>query len=142
MKKLTTTFLLAIFLITACSKKDKTASKSELLTSGTWKITGSDEDGDGNGSYEIDNYAFFPDCFKDNYFTFHASGILEMNEGPTKCDAADPQTVTGNWQLTQNETHIKIDTDEWKLEELTATTIRWKEEYMGGGSARVTFTKR
>jgi hypothetical protein len=65
-----------------------------------------------------------------------------MNEGPTKCDAADPQTETGNWQLTQNETHLKVDGDEWILQELTTTTLRWKEEYGGGRSARVTFTKR
>lgn len=142
MKKFITTALLMIILVTACSKKDKTASKSELLTSGTWKLSAAEEDNDGNGTYEIDNYAFFSDCFKDNYFTFQTNGILEMNEGPTKCDPADPQTETGNWQLTQNETHIKVDADEWILEELTNTTLRWKEVYGGGRSSRVTFTKR
>ena len=65
-----------------------------------------------------------------------------MNEGPTKCAPGDPQTETGNWQLTQNETHLMVDGDEWILQELTTTTLRWKEEYAGGRSARVTFTKR
>ncbi len=142
MKKTICSFALLTLFFAACSKKDKTQSKSELLTSGTWKLTAAEEDADGNGTYESDNYAFFADCFKDNYYTFQTSGILEMNEGPTKCAPADPQTETGAWQLTQNETHLKIDGDEWILQELTTTTLRWKEEYGGGRSSRVTFTKR
>lgn len=142
MKKFIPAALVLIFLVTACSKKDKTASKSELLTSGTWKLIAAEEDADGNGTYETDNYVFFDDCFKDNFYTFRTNGILEMDEGPTKCSPTDPQTETGNWQLTQNETHIKIDADEWILVELTNTTLRWKEDYGGGSSGRVTFTKR
>ncbi len=46
------------------------------------------------------------------------------------------------WQLTQNETHLKIDTDEWKLEELTTSILKWKEGYSGGRSSLVTFVKR
>jgi len=136
--------LAAIFsmLTIGCSKEDSNPSKQDLLTSGTWKLTAVEADEDANGSYETDRYAGFSDCFKDNYITFRSSGELELNEGPTKCDPGDPQTMTSSWQLTQNETHLVFANDEYKLEELSASTLKWKEEYAGGRSAFVTFTKR
>ena len=143
MKK--TFFLPALFLVLlviSCNKKDSTMSKTQLLTSGSWRLTAVVSDNDANGTYETDDFAGFPDCFKGNYYTFFSNGSAELNEGPTKCDPMDPQTETATWQFTQNETHLKIDTDEWKLEELTASTLKWKEEYAGGRSALVTFTKR
>jgi hypothetical protein len=135
-------FLFLLF--AACSKKDKVAvaSKTELLTSGSWKPSAVVLDDDGNGSYETDVYAGFSDCFKDNYWTFKTNGALELNEGPTKCDPIDPQIEAGTWRLTQNETHLAINSDEWILQELTASTLKWKEEYSGGRSSLVTFTKR
>ena len=136
--------LFLILLLAGCSKKDKVAvaSKTDLLTSGSWKPTAIVSDDDGNGSYETDVYAGFSDCFKDNYWTFKTNGALELNEGPTKCSPTDPQTEAGTWQLSQNETHLAINSDEWILQELTASTLTWKEEYSGGRSSLVTFTKR
>lgn len=131
-----------ILLIAACNKKDTAASKTELLTSGSWKLTAVMADNDANGTYEADEYAGFSDCFKDNYYTFRANNELELNEGATKCDPADPQTETATWQLTQNETHLAFGPDEYKLEELTISTLKWKEDYSGGRSSLVTFTKR
>ncbi len=140
------TFLLAIIIFTnvRCKKDDdeKMLSKTELLTSGTWKLTAVVSDNDANGSYETDEFAGFSDCYKDNYYTFQSNGILELNEGPTKCSPADSQTETATWQLTQNETYLKINTDEWKLEELTTSILKWKENYSDGRSSLVTFTKR
>ena len=134
--------LFLILLLAACNKKDTAPSKTELLTSGTWKLTAVVADEDGNGTYETDRFATFLTCFTDNYYTFSSNGILELNEGPTKCNPADPQTETSTWQFTQNETYLKIDNDDYLLEELTASTLKWKEEYAGGRSALVTFTKR
>ncbi len=134
--------LFFILLLAACNKKDKAASKTELLTSGTWKLTAVISDNDGNGTYETDDFATFFPCFTDNIWSFGASSVVTLDEGPTKCNPADPQTETGTWQLTQNETYLKINGDEWKLEELTTSTLKWKEEYAGGRSALVTFTKR
>jgi hypothetical protein len=145
MKKLISIYTIFLFLLlAACSKKDKVAvtSKTDLLTSGTWKLTALVSDDDGNGSYETDVYAGFSGCFTDNYWTFKANGQLELNEGPTKCDPIDPQIQAATWQLTQNETHLAINSDEWILQELTASTLKWKEEYSGGRSSLVTFTKR
>jgi hypothetical protein len=142
MKSFLTSTTIFTLLIISCSKKDSNQSKKDLLTSGSWKLTAVVADDDGNGTYEIDRFTGFSDCFKDNYYTFQNNGILELNEGPIKCSLTDPQTETATWQLTQNETHLKIDTDEWKLEELTTSILKWKEEYSGGRSSLVTFVKR
>lgn len=142
MKSFLITTAIFSLLIFSCSKKDSNLSKKDLLTSGSWKLTAVVSDDDANGSYETDEFARFLDCYKDNYYTFQSNGALELNEGPTKCSPADSQTETATWQLTQNETHLKINTDEWKLEELTASILKWKEEYSGGRSSLVTFTKR
>ena len=141
-KSISITALFFILLFVACNKKDTATSKTELLTSGTWKLTAVVADEDGNGTYETDRFATFLPCFIDNIWSFGASSVGTMDEGPTKCNPADPQTETYTWQLTQNETYLKIDNDEWKLEELTTSTLKWKEEYSGGRSAIGTFTKR
>jgi hypothetical protein len=142
MKSLLICTIIFTLLIISCSKKDSNLSKKDLLTSGTWKLTAVVADDDANGSYETDRYANFLDCYKDNYYTFRSNGELELNEGPAKCDPIDPQTETATWQLTQNETHLVFGFDEYKLEELTASILKWKEDYSGGRSSLVTFTKR
>ena len=134
--------LFFMLLLAACNKKDTAASKTVLLTSGTWKLTAVVSDNDANGTYETDDFATFSPCFTDNILSFSASSIVTQDEGPTKCNPADPQTETTTWQFTQNESYLKIWNDEWKLEELTTSTLKWKEEYAGGNSALVTFTKR
>ncbi|HMJ46525.1 MAG TPA: lipocalin family protein [Ferruginibacter sp.] len=145
MKKIVSiTAMFTILLITACSKKDKElpVSKVQLLTSGTWKLTGVLSDNDGNGTYEENAYAGFLDCYKDNYYTFRVNYELELNEGLTKCAPSDPQTEMGNWQLTNNETNLVINTDPYSLEELNSNTLRIKETFGGNRSSMITFTKR
>lgn len=144
MKK--TIFLFAtafIFFCTSCKKENvKTQSKTELLTTGSWKITAAVSDNDGNGSYETNDFASFPPCFVDNIFTFKTNGQLELDEGPTKCDVLDPQIETVAWQLTNNEANIVVANDTYDLTELNTTTFKIKENFPGGGSSVVTFTKR
>ena len=142
MKSLLICTTIFTLLTISCSKKDSDLSKKGLLTTGSWKLTAVMADNDSNGTYETDVFATFSDCFKDNFYTYRSNGELELNEGPTKCDPIDPQTETASWQLTQSETHLKINSDEWKLEELTTSALKWKEDYSGGRSTLVTFTKR
>ena len=142
MKKVIFLTALTVLFITACSKKDTTISKTQLLTSGTWKLTAVVSDNDADGTYETDDYTGFPDCYKDNFYSFHTNGVLEMNEGPLKCDPTDPQTETTNWQLINNDVNLVIWNDTWEVLELTNTTLKWKEAYPGGRSGLVTFTKR
>ena len=145
MKKTIFLFTAAFFLFftPACKKdKDKTQSKTELLTTGSWKVTASVTDNDGNGTYETNEFALFPACFVDNIFTFKTNGQLELDEGPTKCDVMDPQIETVAWQFTNNEMNIMVDSDTYDITELNTTTFKIKENLSGGRSSVVTFTKR
>lgn len=142
MKKTTVcTALLFMLAIMACNKKNDSPSKTEILTSGTWKITSMMEDADGNGSYETEFFTALPACYQDNYYIFKTSGQTELNEGASKCDPADPQIETGTWQFSQNETRLTIDGDEYIIDALTNTTLRVKDDVATFGMM-VTFTKR
>ena len=132
-----------IFLfLTACSKKEDTLSNTEKLTSGTWKNTAAMYDNDGNGTYETDEYANIAACYKDNYFTFFTGGTMEINEGPAKCDPADPQTETITWQFSNNETSITIGGDTYELLELNNSALKLKQVLGAGRSALIIFAKR
>lgn len=141
MKKLLFPLLSLLFFV-ACSKKDKDPTRTELLTSGSWTLTGSELDDDGNGTYEIDLYPFFDACFKDNFITFHSNGVKVDDEGVTKCDPNDPQTENSNWQLNTDGSILTVDGETYDVLELTQSTLRIKDSYSGGRSNRVTFTKR
>lgn len=142
MKPLFVYTVVFILLLTSCSKKDSVASKEDLLVSGSWKLIGAAEDNDANGTYETDAFAGFLDCFKDNYYTFSSKGELELNENTTKCDPGDPQTMSIDWEFTQNETHLMVGADEYAIEELTASSLKLKQDLAGGRSSLTTFTKR
>jgi hypothetical protein len=143
MKKLSLLLLLSA-LFFACKKDNnngKSLSKTEIVTTGTWKITAIVSDNDGDASKETNEYAMFPSCNKDDYYTFKVGGVLERNEGPTKCDPIDPQIDNRAWQLTQNETKLVIDGDEYIIDELTTTTLRFENVEASYGTM-FTMTKR
>jgi hypothetical protein len=136
--------LLLVILCTAC-KKDEPVSiqtKTELLTDGSWIISSILSDADGNGSYESDDFALFPDCYKDNFYTFKEDLEVEMNEGAMKCDPMDPQISSIVWTFTSNETSIVIDTDTYRVAELSNNTLKLKQEYGNNKNTMLTFTKR
>ena len=138
-------FIFAAFFImvqVACHKKDETQSKTSILTSGSWILTAATHDNDGNGSYETDDLAGFTSCFTDNIWTFLSNGKLQMDEGATKCDPGDPQTENVNWQLTNNEATLVIEGDSYSIEELSNSTLRFKQTLGGNRSSMVTFKKR
>lgn len=103
---LLTIFLLGlVFLfIEGCSKeKDQPPAKTntQLLTQGTWKFSGATVGGSDVGP-------FLQTCQKDNILTFAAAGTGILDEGPTKCNAGDPQTNSFTWNFQTNETVLFI----------------------------------
>jgi hypothetical protein len=142
--KIRTILTAAIFglLLIACKKKDTAISKSDLLISGTWKLTAVVSDDDGNGTYETNEYASFPVCFTDNFYAFHSTHKFVYDEGPTKCDPLDPQTDEVSWQLADNEATLMIDSDPYSILQLDNQTLRVKEDLGSNRSTMTTFTKR
>ncbi|MGQ0737545.1 MAG: lipocalin family protein [Bacteroidota bacterium] len=91
-----------LFLFSSCDKDDNTPkTKRELLTQASWKfksatINGSDASG------------LIATCEKDNILFFAAAGTGNINEGATKCNATDPDSVPFTWSFSQNETVINL----------------------------------
>src|SRR5678815_4628194 len=144
--------LAALLSLIACAtfviscKKDKennaTKTKTELITAGTWKrtalISTPAYDWNANGVSDTDVLKIMFPCEKDNFDRYLANGMIETDEGPTKCNPTDPQTWTVTWRFADNETKLIFDgTDEYTLLELTATTLKFQSTFVENG---VTYT--
>jgi hypothetical protein len=133
-----------VILFQACKKdeKDTPKTKTELITTGTWKMTANTInpaiDIDFDGDTETNLFDFLEGCFKDDFTTFKTNGTAEGNEGASKCDSADPQTYSLTWSFASNETKLNIDGDEYNLVELTGTKLKISYSLVDNG---VTYTQ-
>ena len=118
--------MLAYTLLLSCKKGDGGPSKTENLTTGTWKLTGYMTDHQKDGVYEENTYAILADCEKDNLYTFMSSGNMTKDEGPTMCIPGNPQTVTQPWNFQDNENSLHFLGVRHTIEELSATTMKLK----------------
>ena len=139
-------FLIAMVGIVSC-KKDRddigSKTKTELLTTGTWKYTSCiispAYDYYGNGNAVTDIFAIMQPCEKDDFEEFHTNGIWEYNEGPTKCDPSNPQIIYSEpWSFTANETKVIVGGVECTILELTETTLKLRYSFEDAG---VTYTE-
>ena len=140
-------FLLIITgIITFSCKKDKkettVKTKTELLTTGTWKFTAAvitpayDYYGDGNSVTDI--FSIMKPCEKDDYEIYKTNGIWEYHEGPTTCYPLNPQEFSDSWHFAANETKLVVGTDEISILELTATKLKLRYTFEDAG---VTYTE-
>ncbi|MCX8019331.1 MAG: lipocalin family protein [Chitinophagaceae bacterium] len=135
-------FLLTLFLIGISScKKDKQKSKTELLVQASWKLSNVKANGN-------DVTSSIPACLRDNILTFEANGSGNVNEGPTKCNASDPNTYSITWSFRNGETQIQINpaiipggSDIFSLDKLTETELVLSQNVQTGASTtNMTFT--
>jgi hypothetical protein len=138
-------FISASLVIVSCHK-DKDSSiaktKTELLTSGSWKrtalISNPAYDWYANGVFATDVLSVMWPCEKDNIETYKTNGMVETNEGSTRCNPSDPQIWSVTWKLADNETKLIWDgTDEYTLMELTENTLKFQSTFVENG---VTYT--
>jgi Lipocalin-like domain len=91
------------FSFTACDKDDTPAnqkSKEELIAQGTWKYKSASTSGA--------PYTGFATCQTDNVLDFNSNGTGVVDEGSTKCNLADPQTIPYTWSLINGKTEIQL----------------------------------
>jgi len=75
---------------------------------GTWTLTSYTSDKpiltrNGETTTDIIKAEGIPPCGLDNLYTYKADGTYTVDEGPTKCDPADPQTLySTRWTLNGN----------------------------------------
>ncbi|MDO7885897.1 lipocalin family protein [Hymenobacter cheonanensis] len=113
MKKLSLLFLAALAL-GSCKKNDdnspSSASKTDLLTAKSWRISAQTYSVAVNSGTPTvsDEYASSPACERDNFLKFNTNKSLTADEGATKCSPSDPQTQSGSWDLTTNDTKLTL----------------------------------
>jgi hypothetical protein len=108
MKKQMLTIATFAFLATgffSCDKDKAPAvkTKAELLSTGTWKFSSATVGG-------TNVSAFLQTCQKDNILTFVVTLTGTLDEGPSKCNASDPQTTPFTWSFMSNETILHVST--------------------------------
>ena len=144
MKHLLLGGLLAAALLTACQKAatDPAApgpsAKTSALLGKRWGLTAATVQ---QGSVVQDAYAQLPACHKDDYLRFNDDRTLEANEGPRKCDSADPQSRPGKWELIDNESKLLLTTSLFgtggavipEVVELSATRMTLRGTIVDGG---------
>lgn len=123
---------LALVFASAC-KKDDDKSRTDLLTQPEcWSITKIEV-------YDATTDRWFPDqiddCDKDDCYKFNTDGTYVFNEGLVKCNPDDPETYTGDWSLSADETELTYGVGGINLTqsivELTEGTLVLEDEAFG-----------
>jgi hypothetical protein len=132
-----------------CSKKDSSPKINADLIIGDWTISALNYspmyDFDGDGLKESNAYSKMEPCEKDDIYSFLTGGTWKRDEGASKCDPSDPQIVTGNWQLSTNQTTMNIDGDNLEIKFLSNTTLTLESTFMEMGvsyTQTITFQRK
>jgi hypothetical protein len=148
--KTLSTFIIATTLglaVVGC-KKDSTdtpapaATKTAMLTAKSWRVTDVKISG-----ISVFNSPLVDACYKDDVYKFNANKSLTFDQSTLKCDPTAPATRNGTWDLTTNETKLKItdpdgDSEEGTIATLTSTSlVVTSPDYAGTGiAAELTYT--
>src|ERR1043165_2803289 len=125
--------LIAVTVTAVSCKKEgsqsKQKTKTELLTTGSWKRTGLTSapayDWYGDGNYATDLLSVMKVCESDNFDTYKSNGTGDTDEGATLCNQSDPQAWPFTWEFADNETKLVLDYFvEYTLVDLTETTLK------------------
>ena len=110
--KLFILFVILTFIL-SCKKKNSdlnptTQTKTSLLIQQTWKFNNAGLDPNKDGSIDQDISSFISPCLTDNTVSFSNNYSGTADEGASKCNANDPQTIPFTWGFLNNETVINI----------------------------------
>lgn len=134
---------------TACNNDDEDpkTTKTNLLTSGSWKVSTSTVspaiDINGDGTTETDLTPFIKACTKDDVTNYKADKTYTEEEGATKCNPNDPQVfTTGTWTFTDNETKLTVTPSgasptTYSIMELSGNTLKVSDTFT---DSTVTYT--
>jgi hypothetical protein len=102
--------LLIFFAVTGCKKKSVPLTNSQLLNQKPWKYKAAGIDLDKNGTIDnaLPSTALQP-CMLDNTYVFNSNGTGTIDEGATKCNSTAAQTSPFNWNFSDNETYINLE---------------------------------
>ncbi|MFC5271066.1 DUF5004 domain-containing protein [Adhaeribacter terreus] len=142
-----------VFIFTACDNDDEDVNpnRTQLLTSGSWKITSSTVnpalDFNGDGTIETDLTQFIKACTLDDITIYRSDKTYSEEEGATKCDPADPQVFrSGTWALGNNDTELTTTASNtssattYKITEISSNTLVLSQSVADSTGTTYTFT--
>ena len=123
---------IALFFLHSC-KKDSVKSKTDLITASSWKLTARTVDPAINigGKMVTDYYAEMDTWDKDDFLTYLKDGNAILDDGPTKENPSDPQTVTFSWAFNADETVINQHGEPYSIDQLDENTLMIHETIDG-----------
>ena len=107
--------LISSMCFTACDKdnddEDKEKTNMDKITLSAWKYDKAmlDVNKDGTGDIPVPD-SELEACERDNLITFKADNTGTIDEGPSKCNSSDPQSLGFTWAFKNNETVINFPT--------------------------------
>lgn len=116
MKIFSSLFLLMLLSVAflSCQKESDSnnggaQTNTDYITSSAWVYQSSGVDVDKNGTIDqsLEDLGV-PSCSLDNTLTFKKDGTATADEGATKCDPADPQSTSFNWNFADGEKSLEI----------------------------------
>jgi hypothetical protein len=139
--------LLALVVGMISCKKDDDKSNTDMLTGKYWiftSLTISPAVMIG-GTPLTDWWSQVPACQKDNLMKFDTPNVFTDDEGASKCDPNDPQTITGTWAFNADETVISITEDgqttSFNVIDLSDSDIKMtNSQVMDLGSGPISYT--
>lgn len=99
-------FFVSLLILGACNSDSNPSEVESKLTAGVWleKEHWLDEDNDGMLTLtEYDN-----DCNTDDEYHFESGGNFKFNDGANLCEPGFPVAISGNWQLSNNDTYLQL----------------------------------
>jgi hypothetical protein len=97
---------LFLALVCGCNKNNQPpVSRTALLTGATWKFDTAGIDLNMDGTVDFADTTIQP-CQKNNTYSFKSDSTGTMDEGATKCNSTDPQTVGFHWAFNASQTVI------------------------------------
>ncbi len=119
-------FLIVCFCLwTSCNKDEKTTI--EILAAHTWKISAATISpgitNPANGSLITDLLGFVGGCLGDNLYSFTLDGKYIDDEGPTKCNPADPQLSTSTLTISADGKTFTADGTVYTFESIAENKI-------------------
>ena len=116
------------------------ATRVQMLSAKKWQLRTSTIEAP--GQQIVDIYAQLGSCSKDDFEQFSLPNTFIYDEGPTKCNPADPQKQVGVWALTNNDKELTItaagSSDTFQIVELTENSLKVSTtQAQGGGISAV-----
>lgn len=92
-----------------------------------------------------DFFSQMAQCWRDDLQKFDANGVYTFDEGASKCDVNDPQTVIGTWAFNQDESIATVTwggaSRSYTIISLSSTKLIAKySEIANYGSGNLTYT--